>query len=206
MNEQNWVAIPNNNVLERTVAALKHNGIEAILAESREDAKVQALKAIPEGSEVMTMTSVTLTELGIEQELNGSGKYKPVRDMLYGMDRATQDVTMRKLGAAAEFSIGSAHAVTEAGQIVIASNTGSQLPAESYGSAHVVFVVGVQKIVTNLDEAMKRIYEHTLPLESERARKAYGVEGSNVSKLLIINKEVQRGRITVVFVPEAIGF
>lgn len=206
MNEEKWTAMPNAEVLQQTIAALKENGMEAILAESLEDAKVKALALIPEGAEVMTMTSVTLHELGVDTELNTSGRYQPVRDKLYSMDRATQDVAMRKLGAAPEYVTGSVHAVTEQGQLVIASNTGSQLPAESYGSAHVVYVIGVQKIVANLDEAMKRVYEHSLPLEAERAKKAYGTTGSNVSKLLIINKEVQPGRITIVFVPGIIGF
>ncbi len=206
MNEEKWTTVPSGEVLQKTMAALRENGIEALLAENSDDAKAKALALIPEGGEVMTMTSVTLHELGVDAELNTSGRYQPVRDKLYSMDRATQDVAMRKLGAAPEYVIGSVHAVTEQGQLVIASNTGSQLPAESYGSAHVVFVVGVQKIVASLDEAMKRVYEHSLPLEAERAKKAYGTTGSNVSKLLIINKEVQPGRITVVLVPEVIGY
>lgn len=206
MNDEKWTTIPSSEVLQKTMAALRENGMEALLAENSGDAKAKALALIPEGGEVMTMTSVTLHELGVDAELNTSGRYQPVRDKLYSMDRATQDVAMRKLGAAPEYVIGSVHAVTEQGQLVIASNTGSQLPAESYGSAHVVFVVGVQKIVASLDEALKRVYEHSLPLEAERAKKAYGTTGSNVSKLLIINKEVQPGRITVLFVPEVIGF
>lgn len=206
MNEEKWTTVPSGEVLQKTMAALRENGMEALLAENSDDAKAKALALIPEGGEVMTMTSVTLHELGVDAELNTSGRYQPVRDKLYSMDRATQDVAMRKLGAAPEYVIGSVHAVTEQGQLVIASNTGSQLPAESYGSAHVVFVVGVQKIVASLDEAMKRVYEHSLPLEAERAKKAYGTTGSNVSKLLIINKEVQPGRITVVLVPEVIGY
>lgn len=207
MNQQNtWAMLPATEIIAQTITALKHNGITGVLAESGADAQAKALALIPEGAEVMTMTSVTLHQLGIDDILNKSGKYRPVRDKLYAMDRATQDVEMRKLGAAAEYTFGSVHAVTQDGQLVIASNTGSQLPAEAYGSAHVVYVVGVQKIVKNLDEAFKRIYEHSLPLEAERARQAYGAPGSNVSKLLIINKEVQPDRIHLIFVPEVIGF
>ncbi len=98
------------------------------------------------------------------------------------------------------------HAVTEDGKVLIASNSGSQLPAYAYGSGHVIWVVGAQKIVKNLDEGIKRIYEHSLPLESERARKAYGVPGSAVNKLLIINKEIIPGRITMILTKEKLGF
>jgi hypothetical protein len=122
------------------------------------------------------------------------------------MNRSTQSLEMQKLGAAPEWTIGSVHAITEDGQVVIASNTGSQLAAYAYGSPHVILVVGAQKIVNNLDDAMKRIYEYVLPLESERLRKAIGAPRSNVSKLLIINKEITVGRLTVIFVEEKLGF
>ncbi len=97
------------------------------------------------------------------------------------------------------------HAVTEDGKLIIASATGSQLPAYAYGSPKVIWVVGTQKIVKNLDEGMKRLYEHTFPLENERAKKAYG-SGSFVSKILMINKEFQKDRLNIVFVGEVVGF
>jgi len=154
----------------------------------------------------MTMTSVTLDALGISKEINESGNYNPVRDKLYSMNRETQKKEMKTLGSSPEYVIGSVHAVTEDGKIMVVSATGSQLPAYVYGSNNVIFVVGTQKIVENIDQGMKRIYEHTLPLESERAKKAYGVPGSFVSKILIINKEIDPNRINLIFVPEAIGF
>jgi hypothetical protein len=122
-------------------------------------------------------------------------------------DKSEDAVEMRRLGAAPEWTIGSVHAVTEDGNIVIASNTGSQLPAYAYGAGHVVWVVGAQKVVKNLDEAMKRIYEYVLPLESERANKAYSMtHGSFVSKMLIVNREVQSNRISMIIVKENLGF
>ena len=103
--------------------------------------------------------------------------------------------------------MGSAQSVTETGQLVFASNTGSQLPAYAYGANHVIWVVGTQKIVPDLDTAMKRIYEYILPKESERANKAYNItSGSFVSKLLIINKEIKLGRAIVILVNEVLGF
>jgi hypothetical protein len=86
------------------------------------------------------------------------------------------------------------------------SNTGSQLPAYVYGADKVIFIVGTQKIVKNLDEAMKRVYEYVLPLESERAKKAYGVPGSFISKVLLINREMNPERIHLIFVNEKLGF
>lgn len=201
-----WNQLADKATINRTIEALKANGIDAKFTETAEDAKKEALSMIPQGSEVMTMTSVTLTKVGLDEEINKEGsKYNPVRDRLYAMDRNTQIQEMNKLGEAPEYALGSVHAVTEDGKLLIASNSGSQLGAYAYGALNVIWVVGAQKIVKNTDEGIKRIYEYVLPLEDERARKAYGV-GSGVSKLLIINKEKTPGRLTLIFVNEKLGF
>lgn len=205
MNTQFSEVVPQEQI-DRAVAALQANGISASVVSTSTEAKTAVLSLIPKGAEVMTMTSVTLDTLGISHELNESGAYGSVRTKFAGMDQAKDGRVMKQLGAAPEWSVASAHAVTEDGSILIASNTGSQLSAAAYGADHVVFVVGAQKIVKNIEEGMKRIYEHTLPLESERAHKAYGVPGSFVSKLLIINKEIQPQRITLIIVNEVLGF
>ena len=202
-----WDKLADEKTIKNTVAALKANGIDAQVAENRREAKRKVLELIPESSEAMTMTSVTLDTIGLSEEINkADSRFRPVRDKLYAMDRNTQVQEMNRLGAAPEFVVGSVHAVTEDGHVLIASNTGSQLPAYSFGALHVIWVVGAQKIVKNTDEGIKRIYEHSLPLESERAKKAYGVPGSAVNKVLIINKEVQPGRIKLILVKEKLGF
>ena len=202
-----WDKLADEKTIKNTVAALKANGIDAQVVENRQEAKRKVLELIPESSEAMTMTSVTLDTIGLSEEINkADSRFRPVRDKLYAMDRNTQVQEMNRLGAAPEFAVGSVHAVTEDGHVLIASNTGSQLPVYSFGALHVIWVVGAQKIVKNTDEGIKRIYEHSLPLESERAKKAYGVPGSAVNKVLIINKEVQPGRIKLILVKEKLGF
>lgn len=200
-----WTKLADRQTINKTIEALKANGINADFVENGQKAKEEVLRIIPEGSEVMTMSSTTLQSLGLVEEIDQSGKYDAVKPKLMKMDRDTQGAKMQKMGAAPEWAIGSVHAITDNGQVMIASNSGSQLPAYAYGAAHVIWVVGAQKIVKNIDEGMKRIYEHCLPLEDERAKKAYGV-GSGVSKLLIINKEKTPGRLTLILVEEELGF
>lgn len=202
----NYTKLPPRETIEKTIAALKANGIDAVFAENGAEARHKVLTLLPPGSEVMNMTSVTLETAGIAKEILESGKFKAVRSTLNAMDRKTQGAEMQKLGAAPEWTIGSVHAVTEAGEVLVASNTGSQLPAYAYGASRVVWVVGAQKIVRDREQGFRRIYEHTLPLESERAKKAYGVPGSFVSKILIVAREVQPNRITLILVNEALGF
>lgn len=201
-----WTQIPSDNIIEKTINSLKENGIDSEVVRTKEDAKQKALGLIPEGSEVLEASSVTLEQLDLLEEIQKYGKYESVKKKLNSLNRDTHHLEMQKLGAAPDYVIGSVHAVTQDGKIVIASNTGSQLAPYVYGASHVIWIVSAKKITANLDEALKRTYEHVLPLESERVKKAYGMERSNVSKLLIINNEVNPNRIKIIFVKEDLGY
>ncbi len=83
--------------------------------------------------------------------------------------------------------------------------TGSQLATYAYGAGAVIWVVGSQKIVPDLDAAFRRIYEYSFPREDERAREAYGI-GSGVNKMLVVNREVVPGRISMILVKQEVGF
>jgi L-lactate utilization protein LutC len=198
--------IASDEQINTTKSALEKNGFDVIVVEKSDKARETVLNILPQGGDVMTMTSVTLDKTGIAKEINESGKYTSIRNKLNSLDRNTQGREMQQLGAAPDWTVGSVHALTEDGMVVVASNTGSQLPAYSYASSHVIWVVGAQKIVPNLDEAMKRLYDYVLPLESKRAHEAYGVPASFISKLLIFHREVTPKRITIVLVKEALGY
>ena len=121
------------------------------------------------------------------------------------MDRATQGREIRKLGGAPDVAAGSVHAVTEDGQVLIASNTGSQLGPYASGAGKVIWVVGAQKLVKDLNEGLRRIYEYDLPLETEHMRQLYNAPTA-VNKLLIINKELRANRIAMIIVKEVLGY
>lgn len=200
-----WDTLATDQVIDQTKTNLEANGMSVMVVASGAEAKTKLLELIPEGAEVMNMTSVTLDAIGVTSEIMESGKYDAVKPKLMKLDRATQGKEMQKLGSAPEWSIGSVHALTQDGHALIASMTGSQIPGYAYGSSHVVWVVGAQKIVPSLKEAMQRLEEYVLPLESERAHKAYGVPGSSINKLLIVNKEFP-GRVTIIIVKEKLGY
>lgn len=206
---KSWKKPAGEKSIQKTIKALKVNGINALVVENGYDAKSKVLEIIPGGEEVMNMASVTLDSISLASEINGSGKFDSVKNKLSKLNRETQKKQMQMLGASPVWAIGSVNAVTEDGKIIVASNTGSQLGAYAYGALNVIWVVGAQKIVKNLDEGMKRIHEYVLPLESTRIRKAYGLPesfNSFASKLLIFNREINKQRITLIFVREALGF
>jgi hypothetical protein len=204
-----WKVPASKDSIERTLKALNANGIQAVLAANAAEARQKVLAMLPAGAEVFTMTSVTLDSVGLSKEINEPGRFDSIRNKLATMNPNTQEREMRKLCAAPDFAIGSVHAVTEDGHLLIASNTGSQLPAYAYSAGKVIWVVGAQKIVKDLDEGMRRLREHVLGLETVRARKAYGLPedwNSFYSKILMFRREVNPNRTQVVLVNEALGF
>jgi hypothetical protein len=193
--------------LGRTVEHLRANGFRVIVVHSKEEALKEVRGIIPNGAAVLNNTSATLEATGIEELILKSGEFRAVRPDLMRLREANDRDGMRRLGSAPDYAIGSVHAITEAGQAVIASGSGSQLASYSYGAAHVIWVVGTQKVVADLDEAFQRIYEHSLPLESDRIRRLYGVPHSAVAQILVVNGEMAHpGRTTVILLTEAVGF
>jgi hypothetical protein len=191
--------------IERAAQALEANGIHAIVVASGEEAKHALLELIPPGSQVHSSATTTLDTISVTQELQESGRYDPVRPRLFKMDRKTQGDEIRRLGASPDYIVGSVHALTEQGELIIASASGSQLGPYASGAGKVVWVIGAQKLVRDLDEGLRRVREYAFPLEDARARQAYG-RGSQISKLLIINKEPTPGRATAILVKEPLGF
>lgn len=197
--------VPSNDRIENTVAALTANGFKVTVVQTGADAKKAALDLIPKGAEVMTATSQTLATIGVTPVLNESGDYDAVMPKLLAMwGDPSKKREQRKLGTAPDYIIGSVHALTQDGKVLIASATGSQLPAYAYGAEHVIWVVGAQKIVKDMTEARHRLETHTFPLEDKRAAEAYG-HGSVISRVLLYEKE-PTGRVEIIIVKEALGF
>jgi hypothetical protein len=189
----------------RTAAALEANGITVLRAPNSAEAKRIVLDLIPAGSQVHHGASQSLEASGIADEIERSGRYEPLRPRVFSMDRATQADEIRRLNASPDVMLGSVHAVTETGSLVAASASGSQLGPYASGAGKVILVVGTQKIVPDLEDALRRINEYAFPLEDARAQAAYGIH-SGVNKVLIINREWTPDRITVVFCDEPLGF
>ncbi len=200
-----FAVVPDDASVARTAAALEANGTSVLRAADADEAKRIVLGLVPAGAQVHNGASQSLEETGIAEEIHNSGRYDPIHQRIWSMDRETQADEIRRLTASPDVMLGSVHAVTETGSLVTASASGSQLGPYASGAGKVILVVGTQKIVSDLDEALRRIDDYVFPLEDARAEAAYGVH-SGVNKILIINREYVPGRITVVFVDEALGF
>lgn len=190
--------------IQKMTKALEANGIKVLIAETGEEAKNMVLGLVPQGAEVYSNMSKTLDTLGLSAEFDKSGRYKAVRPRVLALDRKTQADEIRKLRTIPDYIVGSVHAITEAGEVLTASGTGSQISSYAYGAGKVIWVVGTQKIVNDLNEGFRRIKEYSHPLEDARMQEAYGVN-SSLNKILVLTRDMP-GRITVVLVKEELGF
>jgi hypothetical protein len=199
-----FTALPDDATLSATVVALEEHGFSVEVVDDLDAARRAVLARIPDGSSVMTNTSVTLQETGIDEAINKGDSYESARNKMLALDFATQAQEMKVIGGQADYALGSVHAVTRDGTLVIASASGSQLSAYAWGAANVIFVVGAQKLVPTLEAARQRVYEHSLKLEDARAQAVYG-QHSSVGKVLEVHQELP-GRIHIVLIRQQVGF
>lgn len=205
IDNKEFVVLATDEQIARTAKALEANNIHVLIAKNGTEAKRMFFELVPNEAEVFLGASITLEKLGIKDEIDKSGRFDPLRPKMFAMNRETQGREIRKLGSAPDYAAGSVHAVTEDGRVLIASNTGSQLGPYASGAGKVIWVVGAQKIVKDLDEGMRRIQEYVLPLEEEHMQQLYHM-GTAVSKVLIVNRELRPNRITMIIVKEELGF
>jgi hypothetical protein len=197
-------ASASEEAIETVAAALAANNIEAIVVDTGEEARERVLAMVPEGAEVHWGTSKTLDDLGLSAVFLEPDRYDPIRPRYMAMDRQTQGREIRKLMAAPDVMLGSVGAVTLDGALVTASYAGSQIGPYAAGAGRVILVVGSQKIVPDLDTAMRRVCEHVMPYEDARLRERLGV-GTRLAKLLVTFLEARPGRTTVILVREPVG-
>lgn len=203
-----YTTLATRAVTDQAIDALKQRGIQAMVVSDRAAALEQVKALIPAGSSVMNGSSRTLEQIGFVDYLkSGSHGWQNLHADILAEPNPAKQAQLRKEAVLSDYYLGSVHAVAATGQLVIASNSGSQLPHLVFTSPNLIFVVGTQKLTLNLDAAVTRVREYVLPLEDQRMREA-GMGGSAISKLLIVEREPAfTGRkVTVLFVTEHLGF
>jgi L-lactate utilization protein LutB len=203
-----YSALASSESINKTMEALKANGIEPILVQTKAEALEKIKAIIPPGASVMNGSSVTLEQIGFVDHLkaNAHGWNNLHAAIVAEPDKAKQAV-LRKQALLSDYYLGSVHALAESGEFLIASNTGSQLPHVVFSSQNVIFVVGTQKIVSTLSDAFKRLEEHVVPLEDKHMQEKYGM-GTMVSKILVFRKEnpMVGRKVHLLLVNEQLGF
>ncbi len=201
---QEFTRLATDEQIEKVVQALEANGMRVSVFETGEKAREFVLSLIPSDAVVYTPPSRTVEEIGLKEEIEAATRFQPLRRRLAALDPKKDGEEYRKLVTTPDLTVGSVHAITEKGEVMLASATGSQLGSAAAGAGMVIWVVGTQKLVSNLEEGFRRIQEYSHPLENARTHQVYGVP-SAINKILIVNGE-QPGRITIALVKQNLGF
>ena len=202
-NQPDFVTPASEATLQQAAERLRERNIEVVIVNNGEEARQVALERIPKGAQVHSGKSQTLQEAGIFDAIMDPNQYDALRHQILKMDRKTQGKEIRKFMAAPDFMLGSVNAITEAGILVAASATASQIGPYANTAGKVILVVGSQKIVPNLETAFRRIRDHVQPWEEAQVRKAANM-GTFIGKILIIEREWIKERMTVILVREPI--
>ena len=191
--------------IQRTVEALRARNIEAVVVESSAAAKTQLIEMVPEGAEIFNNTSETLDEIGYTAYVSHNPRYKNLHDAMVAATDPAQQRELRRLSTVAEYFIGSVQAITEAGEVVIASSSGSQIGAYVYGAKYVIWVAGTQKICPTLADAITRTRGYTLE-RHDQWLEAMGRAVTPIGKLAIVEKETVPGRIRLILIKASLGW
>lgn len=190
------------------IATLKEHGVTAEMVNTGNEALEKLKSYIPQGASVMNGSSTTLQQIGfvdyLKSDMHG---WNNLHAAIVAEKNPEQQALLRQQAVFSDYYLGSAHAVTEAGELVFASASGSQLPHLVYTSPNIILVIGTQKIVPTLVDALKRIKEHVFPLEDARM-KSVGYGGSIFAKLFVLFREpeMMKRTVRVIFVNEELGF
>lgn len=204
----NYAELASQETIDATVAALKERNIEGIVVETKTDALEKIKELVPAGVSVMNGASVTLEQIGFVDYLKSDthGWNNLHKAIVAEKDPAKQAI-LRKQAELSDYYLGSVHAIAATGEMVIASNSGSQLPHIVFTSPKIIFVAGVQKIVPTVTDAMDRLMSYVIPLEDKHMQQLYNVH-TYPSKIVIFNRESPTsGRnIKLILVKESLGF
>jgi len=207
LNKNMYTDIPSDEVIAKVVENLKERNITPIIVDTKEEAFTEIKKLIPKGGSVMNGSSKTLNEIGFVDYLKeGNHGWDNVHEnILKEKDKAKQ-ARLRKESVLADYFLGSVHAITEAGQLMVASASGSQIPSYAFTSDNLIWVASANKIVADREAGFKRIEDYVFPLENKHMQ-SIGYPGSTIGRVLIIEREIMPNRkITLIFVKEKLGF
>jgi L-lactate utilization protein LutC len=204
----NTTQLVTTNTIDKTVTSLQAKGFDAIVLETKEQALEKIKELVPAGASVQSGLSQTLEQIGFSDYLkSGEHKWNNLKEKIVLETDPAKQLLLRKQATMSDYYLGSVHAVTEQGELVIASGSGSQLPNIVFNSPNLIFVVGAQKIVTDLPAAFERITNHVVPLENERMMQALGY-GTLHTKTVVLHQESPKSgrKIRVLLVKESLGF
>lgn len=201
-----WNKIPDGATIDKTMAGMRGRNFNPVLVETRQEALARLRQILPPKAEVMTGSSTTLEEMGFIDLLAGNKHpWQNWKDRIFAEKDAERQANLRRLSTTAEYFIGSVQAIMQSGQVLGCDATGSRQGGYVFSAKNVIWVVGVNKLVPDLDAAFRRLREYCVPLEDARMKRV-GFAGTSIGKIVIYEREAVPNRISAILVKEKLGF
>lgn len=201
-----WNAIPSDMAVENTAQTLRQRNFQVAVVANREEALAKVKQLIPAGASVMTGSSTTLDEIGFTEYLkSGKHPYKNLKTAIVAEKDQQKQAELRRQAILVDYFLGSVQAVAQTGEVVSCDASGTRTGPYAYGPNKVIWVAGVNKIVQDLGQALRRMREHCIPMENQRM-KSVGYPGTTLSRILIYEREIDPNHITIILVKEKLGF
>jgi hypothetical protein len=204
--------------IDNLIRNWKKRNISGFYCPNKEQAADKILEMIPTEASVGFSGSVTLDALGVIKRLEARANmvFNPYKS---GISQQ-ESLELRRQGAAADYYLASANALSEKGELVFFSGYGNRTSGISYAK-NVIIVCGSNKIAANLEEALKRAREYSTPLNCKRLNWNTPCLGDGICRreiclfpeykrmccqVLVIEAETSPDRLKVVLVGENLGF
>ncbi len=152
--------------IDKTIKSLKQNNMEPYFCENAEQAQEIVKKLLKKGDTISNGGSVTLRETGI-LDIMKSGEYNYLDRSRDGITRDEVEEIYRQSFSADAF-ITSTNAITENGELYNVDGNSNRVAMILYGPKSVIVVAGINKIVANIDEAVKRVKTVAAPKNTVR--------------------------------------
>lgn len=204
----NYNTLASEVSIARVITGLKERNVEGIFVKTKAEALEKIKSFIPQGVSVMNGASKTLEEVGFVEYLkNGMHGWNNLHEGILAEKDLVKQSFLRKQATLSDYYLGSVNAIAETGELVIASNSGSQMPHIVFTSPNIIFVAGAQKIVPTREDAFRRVEEYVLPLE-DKHMKDIGYGGSRISKMILFNYEnpFMKRKVRLILVNEVLGY
>ena len=201
-----WNTLPSPQEIDVAVRAVGERGIRVRRAATGGEALAVLKTLIPPKARVMTGSSTTLIEIGFTEYLEtGNSGWESLHAGITAEDDDTRRAELRRMSVAADYFVSGVNAIARTGEIVGCDASGSRVGAWPFAAGHLILVSGINKIVPDLGSALLRIQEYAFRLEDARARRVYGIP-STIGKIVILARERNEGRVTLVLADEALGY
>lgn len=210
----NFRVTRNEMLSKKIIRGLESRNMEGYYVKTKEEALKLALSIIPEGSTVGWGGSVSITDIGLKQAIL-EGNYKALNRDACKDAEEKRAVELATFGA--DYFLCSSNAITEDGILVNIDGNSNRVAAIAYGPAHVLMIVGMNKVAKNVEAAVYRARNEAAPINTQRFPidtpcKKTGSCVDCMSKdticcqFLTTRFSRHAGRIKVILVEEDLGF